>query len=161
MYSTRGRTLAEGDLQATKLSMLMGSGWRFDHASREGGRPAPAIGLLRVYFLGLNRGNGGTVVGVGINGLKCGVVAVMHCLRCSVFGLVRLLSQLNHAKTPNLYPHQQIHIKGTGAPIGRSSIGISTSPTNLVWHFVLTKRCITWMLGIFLITLLVVWKFYH
>jgi len=49
--------------------------------------------LLRVYFLGLkNRGNRGTVVSVRINGLKCGVVAVMHCLRCLVFGLARLLS---------------------------------------------------------------------
>ena len=49
--------------------------------------------LLRAYFLGLkNRGNRGTVVGVGINGLKCGVVAVIHCLRCSAFGLARLLS---------------------------------------------------------------------
>ena len=73
--------------------------------SREDGRPAPATPLLRVYFLGLkNRGNGGTMVGVGINGLECGVVAVMHCLRCSAFGLARLLSQLNHAETPNLYP---------------------------------------------------------
>jgi len=43
------------------------------------------------------------VVGVGINGLECGVVAVMHCLRCSAFGLARLLSQLNHAETPNGY----------------------------------------------------------
>jgi len=58
-------------------------------ASREGGRPAPATLLLRVYFLELkNRGNGGIVVGVGINGLKCGVVAVMHCLCCLAFGLV-------------------------------------------------------------------------
>jgi hypothetical protein len=88
------------------------------------------IHTLRVYFLGLkNRGNGGTVVGVGINGLECGVVAVMHCLRCSAFGLARLLSQLNHAETPNLYPRQRIHIKGTGAPVGGSSAGISTSPT--------------------------------
>ena len=61
--------------------------------SREGGRPALATPLLRVYFLRLkNRGNRGTVVGVGINGLKCGVIAVMHCLRCSAFGLARLLS---------------------------------------------------------------------
>jgi len=105
------------------------------------------------------------VVGVGIKGLECGVVAVMHCLRCSAFGLARLLSQLSHAETPNLYPRQRIHIKGTGAPVGGSSAGISTSPTNSAWHLVSAKRCITWMLGVFLMTLLVdrkaVRKFYH
>ena len=71
------------------------------------------------------------MVSVEINGLKCGVMAVMHCLRCSAFGLARFLSQLNYAKTPNLYPCQQIHIKGTGAPVGGSSVGISTSPRAL------------------------------
>ena len=101
------------------------------------------------------------MVGVGINGLKCGVVAVMHCLYCLAFGLARLLSQLNYAETPNLYPCQWIHIKGIGAPIGGSSVGISTSPINLAWRLVLAKKCIIWMLGVFLITLLVVWKFYH
>jgi len=56
--------------------------------SREGGRPAPAIPLLRVYFLGLkNRGNRGTVVSVGINSLKYSVVAVMHYLRYLAFSL--------------------------------------------------------------------------
>jgi len=95
------------------------------------------------------------VVGVGINGLECGVVAVMHCLRCSAFGLARLLSQLNHTEIPNLYPRQRIYIKGTGAPVGGSSAGVSTSPTDSVWRLVLVKRCITWMLGVFLMTLLV------
>jgi len=99
--------------------------------------------LLRVYFLGLNRGNGGTIIGIRINSLKCGVVAVMHCLHCLAFGLAQLLNQLNYAKTPNLYPCQQIHIKGISAPVGRSSAGISTSPTNSAWHLVLAKRCIT------------------
>jgi len=29
----------------------------------------------------------------------------MHYLCCLVFSLVQLLSQLNYAKTPNLYPY--------------------------------------------------------
>ena len=95
------------------------------------------------------------MVGVGVNDLECGVVAVMHCLRCSAFGLARLLSQLNDAETPNLYPRQRIHIKGTGAPVGGPSAGVSTIPTNSVWRLVSAKRCITWMLGVFLMTLLV------
>jgi len=41
------------------------------------------------------------VVGVRVNGLKCGGVAVIHYLRCSAFGLAQLLSQLNYAETPN------------------------------------------------------------
>ena len=90
-----------------------------------------------------NRGNRGTMVGIGINGLKCGVMAVMHYLRCSAFGLTRLLSQLNYAETPNLYPRQRIYIKGIGAPVGGSSIGISTSPIDSAWRFVLAKRYIT------------------
>ena len=83
------------------------------------------------------------MVGVGINGLKCGVVAVMHCLCCLAFGLVWLLNKLNYAKTLNLYPYQWIYIKSTGAPIGGSSVGISTRPINLAWRLVLAKRCIT------------------
>ena len=57
--------------------------------SREDGQPVPAIPLLRVYFLG----------NYGWCCLECGVVAVMHCLRCLLFGLARLLSQLNYAET--------------------------------------------------------------
>ena len=66
--------------------------WALDAAtaSREGGWPAPATPLLRVYFLG----------NYGWCCFECGVVAVMHCLRCSAFSLARLLSQLNHAETP-------------------------------------------------------------
>jgi len=55
-------------------------------------------------------------------------MAVIHYLRYLAFGLARLLSQLDYTKTPNLYPRQRIHIKGTGAPVGGSFIGISTSP---------------------------------
>ena len=97
--------------------------------------------------------------------LKYSVIAVMHCLCYLAFGLAQLLSQLNHAETPNLYSRQQIHIKGIGAPIGGSSVGINTSPINLAWRLVLVKRYIIQVLGVFLITLLVnrkaVQKFYH
>ena len=68
-----------------------GSPLKFATTSREGGRPAPATPLLRVYFLG----------NYGWCCFECGVVAVMHCLRCSAFSLARLLSQLNHAETPS------------------------------------------------------------
>jgi len=45
LYSMQGRTSAEGDLMR---SFLKGSGRTFDHASREGGRPAPATPLYAV-----------------------------------------------------------------------------------------------------------------
>jgi len=101
------------------------------------------------------------VVSIRINGFKCGVMAVIYCLCCLAFSLARLLSKLNHAKTPNLYPCQWIYIKGIGAPIGRSSVGISTRPINLAWRLVLAKRYIIWILSIFLITLLGIGKLYR
>lgn len=86
------RVLFLGGAVKVEVHSLVWKSIKFATASREGGRPAPAMTLLRVYFLGLkNRGNRGTMVCVRINGLKCGVIAVMHYLHCSAFSLARLL----------------------------------------------------------------------
>lgn len=70
------------------------SGWR---ASREGGRPVPAIGLSRRYLSRLRDGEcrvNGQLVGVGTDTLKCGVVAVKHCRQryCVLLGCLACCS---------------------------------------------------------------------
>ena len=60
----------------------------FAYASKEGGQPILATPLLRVYFLKLkNRGNRGTVIGIGINSLEYSVVVVIYSLYYLAFSL--------------------------------------------------------------------------
>lgn len=55
------RVLFLGGAVKVEVHSLVWKSIKFATASREGGRPAPAMTLLRVYFLGLkNRGNRGT-----------------------------------------------------------------------------------------------------